>query len=226
MNGRSPQGDLELRSRILESNGRRAATDLTFSAPKSVSLQALVGDDDRLIAAHQTAVEKTLALIEQRYAHTRVMKGGDSQLVNTGNLVVAEFDHIESRSLDPHLHTHCLVMNMTELENGKWYSHLNDAICDNKKYLGMMYQSYLATFVQKLGYEIEARLHGQFEIKGFKEQDRIEFSKRRQQILAAAGPSASWLEKEKAWSFTRSDKQKIDPVELKANGALRRQHWV
>ena len=216
VNGQSPDGSLELRSKILKSSKRRAASDLTFSAPKSVTLFALVGGDERLITAHQTAVEKTLALIEQRYAHTRVMKGGNSQLVNTGNLVVAEFDHIESRELDPHLHTHCLVMNMTELENGKWYSHLNDAIFANKKYLGMMYQSYLATFVQKLGYEIEPRKHGQFEIKGFKEQDLIEFSKRRQQILAAAGPSASWLEKEKAWSFTRSGKQKIDPVELKA----------
>ncbi|WP_414541655.1 AAA family ATPase, partial [Nostoc sp. CCY0012] len=82
--------------------------------------------------------------------------------------------------------------------------------------LGMVYQNYLAVEVQKLGYEVEARNHGQFEIKGFQPDDLQEFSKRRQQILEAVGENATWAEREKAWTTTRSIKQKINPEELKA----------
>ncbi|WP_414541727.1 MobF family relaxase [Nostoc sp. CCY0012] len=216
VNGLSPDGSQHLCARKLNSSKRRAATDFTFSAPKSVSLQALVGGDERLIQAHTLAVQKTLELIEERYSYTRATTEAGQQLVKTNNLVVAEFDHVETRKLDPHLHTHALVMNMTRLENGQWYSLLNDEIFKNKKFLGMVYQNYLAVEVQKLGYSVEARNHGQFEIKGFQPEDLQEFSKRRQQILNAAGDNATWAEREKAWTTTRSIKQKIDPEELKA----------
>ncbi|WP_414755885.1 MobF family relaxase [Anabaena sp. CCY 9910] len=249
VNGLSPDGSEHLTQRKLDSSQRRAATDFTFSAPKSVSLQSLVGGDERLITAHQLAVQKTLELIEERYSYTRVTTDTGREATKTGNLVVAEFDHIETRELDPHLHTHALVMNMTYLEQGKrggkkkaeeeeeeedwnnflsspatpatpasgsWYSLLNDEIFKNKKFLGMVYQNYLALEVEKLGYEVEARKHGQFEIKGFREEDLEEFSKRRQQILSAAGENATWAEREAAWTATRNIKQKINPQELKA----------
>ncbi|QLE53864.1 hypothetical protein FD724_39265 (plasmid) [Nostoc sp. C057] len=57
-----------------------------------------------------------MELIEQRYAYTRVTDNSGRHRVKTGNLVVAQFDHIESRDLDPHLHTHCLLMNMTQTQ--------------------------------------------------------------------------------------------------------------
>ncbi|MHC5821847.1 MAG: MobF family relaxase, partial [Nostoc sp.] len=213
--GLTPNGRKQLNARVLKPDERRAALDCTFSAPKSVSLMALVGGDSRLIAAHHQALEKVLTLMEQRYAITRVTQGDSRHRVNTLNLVVAQFDHIESRSLDPHLHTHCLVMNTTQA-SGKWMSLVNSEIFANKKFLGMAYQSYLATEVLDLGYEIEPRQHGQFEIKGFKEQDLEAFSKRRQQIIEAAGASTSWAEREKIWDTTRQRKQKISEDELKS----------
>ncbi|MDZ8035148.1 MobF family relaxase [Nostoc sp. DedSLP04] len=213
--GRSPNGREQLNAKVLKPDERRAALDCTFSAPKSVSLMALVGGDERLIAAHHQALKKVLTLMEQRYAITRVTQGDSRHRVNTANLVVAEFDHIESRSLDPHFHTHCLVMNTTQAD-GKWMSLVNSEIFANKKFLGMAYQSYLAAEVIKLGYEVEPRQHGQFEIKGFKEQDLEAFSKRRQQIIAAAGASISWAEREKIWDTTRQRKQKISEDELKS----------
>ncbi|MBD2504052.1 MobF family relaxase [Anabaena azotica] len=216
VNGLSPDGSQPLCARKLNSSQRRAATDFTFSAPKSVSLQALVGGDERLITAHGLAVEKTLQLIEERYSYTRATTEKGQELLPTNNLVIAEFDHIETRELDPHLHTHALVMNMTQLESGQWYSLFNDEIFKNKKFLGMVYQNYLALEVQKLGYEVKAREHGQFEIKGFRDEDLKEFSKRRQQILSAAGENATWAEREAAWTATRNIKQKINPTELKA----------
>ncbi|MBE8991716.1 MobF family relaxase [Nostoc sp. LEGE 12450] len=215
ISGRSPDGREQLNAKVLKPDERRAALDCTFSAPKSVSLMALVGGDERLIAAHHQALKKVLTLMEQRYAITRVTQGDSRHRVNTANLVVAEFDHIESRSLDPHLHTHCLVMNTTEA-SGKWMSLVNSEIFANKKFLGMAYQSYLATEVQKLGYEVEPRQHGQFEIKGFKEQDLEAFSKRRQQIIATAGASTTWAEREKVWDTTRQRKQKVTESELKS----------
>ena len=168
--GRAPDGTEQLNARVLKPKERRAALDCTFSAPKSVSLMVLVGGDTRLMEAHLKAVRETLALAESRYARTRVTDEQGRHIVYTGNLVVAEFDHIESRELDPHLHTHCLIMNATQAD-GKWMSLVNNEIFANKKFLGMAYQSYLAREVLKLGYQVEPKKHGQFEIKGFKEQD-------------------------------------------------------
>jgi conjugative relaxase-like TrwC/TraI family protein len=224
ISGLTPDGTEQLNTRVVKGKvkenekgfERRAALDCTFSAPKSVSLMALVGGDTRLIDAHHQALKETLELIEQRYAYTRVTDDNGRHRVKTGNLIVAQFDHIESRDLDPHLHTHCLLMNMTQTGDGRWLSLGNNEIFANKKFLGMAYQSYLAREVLKLGYEIEFRLHGQFDIKGFKEQDLETFSKRRQQIIAALGANSTWAEREKIWDDTRQRKQKLPESELVA----------
>jgi conjugative relaxase-like TrwC/TraI family protein len=219
ISGLTPDGREVLNARVVKEKGkgeRRAALDCTFSAPKSVSLMALVGGDTRLIDAHHRALKEVLQLIEQRYAYTRVTDDNKRHRVNTGNLVVAQFDHIESRELDPHLHTHCLLMNMTQTPDGRWLSLGNNEIFANKKFLGMAYQSYLAREVLKLGYEIELRLHGQFDIKGFKSEDLETFSKRRQQIIALAGANSTWAEREKIWDNTRQRKQKLPESELVA----------
>nr|WP_322714913.1 MobF family relaxase [Nostoc sp. ChiSLP03a]MDZ8216200.1 MobF family relaxase [Nostoc sp. ChiSLP03a] len=217
--GLTPDGREVLNARVVKEKGkgeRRAALDCTFSAPKSVSLMALVGGDTRLIDAHHQALKETLELIEQRYAYTRVTDNSGRHRVKTGNLVAAQFDHIESRDLDPHLHTHCLLMNMTQTPDGRWLSLGNNEIFANKKFLGMAYQSSLAREVQKLGYEIELRLHGQFDIKGFKFEDLETFSKRRQQIIASSGANSTWAEREKIWDDTRQRKQKLPESELVA----------
>jgi conjugative relaxase-like TrwC/TraI family protein len=213
--GRSPDG-----SKYLGTKGdpekRRAGTDFTFSAPKSVSLTALVGGDTRLEFAHRIAVEKTLALIESRYAQTRITKDKKVAEVKTGNIMVAQFDHIESRELDPHLHTHALVVNLTQAESGKWYANDNDLIFQNKKHLGTIYQAYLAAEVERLGYGIEPRPHGMFEIKGYKRENLVEFSKRRMQILAQCPSNSTWQTREDSWDRTRKHKERIPRSELKA----------
>jgi conjugative relaxase-like TrwC/TraI family protein len=214
--GRSPDGKEQLNARAVKPKTKRAALDCTFSAPKSVSLMALVGGDTRLIDAHHRALKEVIKLMEERYAYTRVTEGDSRHRVNTGNLVVAQFDHIESRDLDPHLHTHCLLMNMTQTPDGRWLSLGNNEIFANKKFLGMAYQSYLAREVLKLGYEVEPRKHGQFDIKGFLEKDLETFSKRRQQIIASSGPNSTWAEREKIWDDTRQRKQKLPESELVA----------
>lgn len=209
-NGHAPDGRQKLGS-----NTKRAAIDLTFSTPKSVSLSALVGGDERLVVAHHKAVEQTLAVIEKHYAQTRVRAGGKRYAVNTNNLIVAQFDHWESRALDPHLHTHSLVMNLTQVHNHRWYSLYNGGIYKDKKYLGIFYHNCLKAEVQKLGYQIEEQPDGLFEIKGYKHEDLMYFSKRRQQILEETGHGARWKTREEAWQMTRKAKQHLPLEELK-----------
>jgi conjugative relaxase-like TrwC/TraI family protein len=84
--------------------GRRGGTDATLSAPKSVSLQALVGGDTRLFDAHRQAVERALAQA-QTLAACRVTEAGRTTSTRTGNLLVARFEHDLSRACDPQLHT-------------------------------------------------------------------------------------------------------------------------
>ena len=105
---------------------RRAGWDATFNAPKSVSIQGLVGGDHRLIEAHGKAVSRALVELEQ-YALSR--RRGGSEWVVTGNVVAARFDHIAARPAsgvedgygpDPHLHTHVVIANMTRRPDGEW----------------------------------------------------------------------------------------------------------
>lgn len=197
-------------------NWKRAATDFTFSAPKSVSLSALVAGDERLITAHQESVEKVLAIMETQHAKTRIRDNYTRYLVKTANLIVAQFNHIESRELDPHLHSHTLVMNLTQTNNGSWYSLYNHGLFRNRKRLGAIYQKYLAYELLQLGYAVIERSHGQYEIAGYNNSDLITFSKRQQQILEKTSTGASWREKEKAWAITRKNKQKVGLEQLKS----------
>ena len=190
LKGRSPEGE-ELFSRKVNQKKRRAATDFTFSAPKSVSVAGLVQGDSRVIDAHHLAVERTLAILEERYAETRVMTANGRRVVGTGNIIAAVFAHGTSREAEPQLHSHCVVLNATKVENGRWYSLLNDSAIAHKKLLGQLYQNELAYELKKLGYEIEQREHGQFDIKGYSDELLKTFSTRRGQIEALV---AEWKE--------------------------------
>ena len=183
LKGKAPNGEL-LFSRKLNQKKRRAATDFTFSAPKSVSVAGLVQGDERVVAAHHLAVERTLAILEDRYAETRVMTAQGRRIVGTGNIIAAVFAHGTSREAEPQLHSHCVVMNATQIENGRWYSLLNDSAIANQKLLGQIYQNELACELKSIGYEIERREHGQFDIKGYSEELLKTFSTRRGQIEA------------------------------------------
>lgn len=106
LEGKLPDGaDL---SRMQDgSNKHRPGYDLTFSAPKSVSVMAMLGGDKRLIDAHNQAVDFAVRQVEA-LASTRVMTDGQSETVLTGNLVMALFNHDTSRDQEPQLHTHAV----------------------------------------------------------------------------------------------------------------------
>jgi conjugative relaxase-like TrwC/TraI family protein len=92
---------------------RRVFYDFTLSPPKSVSIVALAGNDQRIVQAHDEAVRTALNEL-QSYAATRVRKQNQCSHRLTGNLVGAIFRHDTSRALDPHLHSHCILFNATK----------------------------------------------------------------------------------------------------------------
>jgi conjugative relaxase-like TrwC/TraI family protein len=184
LSGQAPDGQ-SLTGKVVDPEKRRAATDFTFSAPKSVSIAALVQQDERVLEAHHQAVAKALSVLEERYAQTRVSTEAGRTKVTTGNIAAAVFTHSTSREAEPQLHSHCVVMNATQLADGRWFSLSNESAIANQKLLGQIYQNELAVALKQQGYQIEQKAHGQFELAGYSPELLKAFSTRRQQILKA-----------------------------------------
>ena len=162
--------------------------DLTFSAPKSVSMLAEIGQDYRIHEAHDRAVNAALTYLESRVAEYRQTTDGKTELKKGNNLTVAKFRHDTSRAVDDtvdcQLHTHCVVLNAVMGDDGKWRSLNERSMYDFKMVGGMIYRSYLAKELKSLGYSIrKTREDGLFEVAGFTRQDIEAFSKRRVKIL-------------------------------------------
>ncbi|HFI9934232.1 TPA: MobF family relaxase [Escherichia coli] len=135
LEGRLPDGaDL---SRMQDGRNRhRPGYDLTFSAPKSVSMMAMLGGDKRLIEAHNQAVDFAVRQVEA-LASTRVMTDGQSETVLTGNLVMALFNHDTSRDQEPQLHTHAVVANVTQHTLG-----MDELIAKARRFVRERFRSY------------------------------------------------------------------------------------
>ncbi len=164
---------------------RRIFYDFTFSPPKSVSIQALAADDNRLVDAHNRAVR--IAVTElQHFAGTQVHHGKDKSERLTGNIVCATFQHDTSRALDPHLHTHCVMFNATfDAVENRWKALSNYEMLQVRKYAENVYYHEYARDLRQCGYEIENTPRGDFEIKGVSRELQSRFSKRHNQIDAS-----------------------------------------
>ena len=164
----------------------RSLYDLTFSAPKSVSVQALVGGDDRLLEAHRHAVNVALQEAE-RYAGARVRLDGANHDRQTGNLVVAAYTHDCSRQLDPQLHTHAVAANLSyDGVEGRWKALQASGMYDRRAYITEVFRNELAREVRGLGYEIESQRNAMgvdngFEIKGISKDVLERYSQRSEQ---------------------------------------------
>jgi len=154
--------------------------DCTISAPKAVSIQAMV--DHRLITAHHTAVAETAREME-RLAGTRVRLDGANENRFTSNLVIARYDHDTSRELDPQLHTHLVAANLTyDGVEGRWKALQPHELYAQRAYLTEVYRNALAREVKKLGYRIEDRFElgkdNGFGIAGIQEATLEKYSQR------------------------------------------------
>ncbi|MDE3104125.1 MAG: relaxase domain-containing protein [Acidobacteriota bacterium] len=197
----------------------RAGWDATFSAPKSISLTALVGGDDRVREAHREAVNVALNELE-RYTQARI--GGNNPAETTGKFVAAKFEHDTARPVDgysaPQLHTHVVVFNMTERDNGKMRALQPHSLFESQQFATAVYQSHLTYKLRDLGYEIEQGKSGAPDIKGYTQEYLDASSPRRQQIEEAlsrsgfSGPEAAQI----AAHNTREKKVVLSPDQILA----------
>lgn len=163
----------------------RAGWDATFSAPKSVSLTALVGGDERVREAHRESVHVALDEMEH-YVQARM--GGNLPAETTGKWVTAKFEHDSARPVEgyaaPQLHTHVVFFNLTETEDGKAHALQPQELYRTQQYATAVYRSELAGRLKQLGYEIETGRNGQPEIKGYTREYLEASSPRRREIEA------------------------------------------
>ena len=227
LEGEVPDGSGKKLGRLDRDGNRihRPGRDLTFSAPKSVSLAALVGGDARVVDAHDRAVGRALGWVEKNVAETRVHDRALGRLVRTGGqkTVTAGFRHDTSRNLDPQLHTHAVIANMVQGEDGKWRTMSNERLYISKMLIGALYRAELARELGGLGYAIEkTHADGRFEIAGVSRKVVEAFSTRRQAIEAAMaergadGTAADPRLAERAALMTRAAKRDVDRAELGA----------
>ena len=197
----------------------RAGWDATFSAPKSVSLTALVGGDERVREAHRESVRVALDQLE-RYTQARI--GGNHAPETTGKFIAAKFEHDTARPVDgyvaPQLHTHGVVFNVTERENGQPRAIQPQSLFASQQFATAIYQSELTYKLRQLGYEITTGRSGAPEIKGYTQEYLDASSPRSQQIrqhLERTGRSGKEAAEIAAHS-TRDRKEIHSPVEVMA----------
>jgi conjugative relaxase-like TrwC/TraI family protein len=197
----------------------RAGWDATFSAPKSVSLTALVGGDDRVRDAHREAVNVALSELE-RYTQARI--GGNHAAETTGEFIAAKFEHDTARPVDgyaaPQLHTHAVIFNVAVRDNGQTRALQERGLFESQQFATAVYQSELTYRLRNLGYEIEPGRSGAPEIKGYSQEYLDASSPRSQQIrehlekTGYQGPEAAQI----AAHSTRDRKEIHSPAEVLA----------
>ena len=189
LSGYVPGTDLRLGRMREGEHDHRPGWDITLSAPKSVSLEALVMGDRRVIRAHDEAVRATLGFVEADLLQTRGWDPATRRRprVKAEGMVVAGFRHLASRDQDPQLHTHCVLANMTRNASGEWRSVEPTKIRRSQKLIGAYYRNELALRLQALGMAVSPTLVGRvpgFELAGYDRAFLDAFSGRRREILA------------------------------------------
>ncbi|OZB46252.1 MAG: hypothetical protein B7X42_08615, partial [Thiomonas sp. 14-66-4] len=158
----------------------RAGYDFTISAPKSVSLEALVHGNPAALEAHRRATAAVIAYLEEHGAQSRI--GGEC--TKTDGLAIATFEHVSSRAKDPQLHTHALVANLT-FKDGKAYSLSSEKLFDHRSAADAVYHNTLSLELQRSGFEVQHDRAGHVEISSYTRDDLEDFSKRKAEIDAA-----------------------------------------
>jgi conjugative relaxase-like TrwC/TraI family protein len=184
--------------------------DLTFSAPKSVSLLWALGGHPvaaEVKAAHAEAVQAGLDYLQQTACWTRRGAGGHEFLKGKGFLA-AGYVHRSSRAGDPQLHTHVLIANATFAE-GRWTRLYHPAIYEHAKTASYVYEAHLRDeLTRRLGVRWREVVNGLSEIEGFTPEQLRAFSTRRAEILEAAGEGASARAMQVATLATREVKDR------------------
>ena len=196
--------------------------DVTFSAPKSVTVAALVNKDERVTQAHDAAVRAALDHIEHHAIVTRQRRGaGDYDYRRTGSMVAGVVRHATNRNADPQLHSHAVVANVTrDPATVRWVSiDSRQGLYQAQVEANNVYMNELAAACRDAGYTVEWTVRDNdavsFELREIPESVRETFSSRRQEVdaeLSARGTTradADRRERERATQDTRSPKEHL-----------------
>lgn len=198
--------------------------DLTFCAPKSVSVLWGLGDAEvasEVVAAHETAVAEAIRYLERHATVSRRRVAGFVQQIRAEGLVIAAFRHRTSRAGDPHLHTHALAANLAERIDGGWGALHSPVLYRHARTAGFVYQAILrGELTERLGVAWEAVHNGYAEIAGIDRRLLDWFSKRQADIAAELGTTdGSPHERDVAqWRTKVAKDHAVDPATL-------RQRW-
>ena len=191
----------------------RPGLDLTISPPKSVSILGLLGGDGRIVAAHERAMRRTLEWIENTLVETRKRDPKTRKTVRVGGqtMAAATFLHVRSRALDPHIHSHCIIVNAVLDDDGKWRTMANEKFYKGSKTIDAFYLAALARELARLGYRLRTTdSDGGFEIEGVPHAVIEAFSKR-----------SAHIEEELRRRASRGDATPADVVARKARAPKR-----
>jgi conjugative relaxase-like TrwC/TraI family protein len=192
---------------------RRAGWDLTFSAPKSVSVAWSVADERTRLAieqAHSKAVAEAFGVVQEKAGYVRT--GPQGQQLERAQLVAAAFQHGSSRELDAQLHTHVFLMNAGSRESGLTNSLASELLYDYKMAGGAAYQCALAEQLQQLGYQLERDGPDSFRIASVPLGLEEAHSTRRAQIEAELERSGLSGAKASATASLKTRKAKAEPT--------------
>ena len=179
MAGRDPVTGEVLGRRYGEGSVR--GYDVTFSAPKSVSVLFALGSEqirEQVVEAHDSAVGAVLGWVED-HAHTRFRQQGHIMHVDAEGIMVGVFRQHTSRRLDPQLHTHAVIANKVRGPDGRWLAlDARPLICDQRTLSALYHAAHRAELTRSLGVEWETPENGIAEIAGIPEALRAGFSQR------------------------------------------------
>ncbi len=181
--------DSSVRLRVSAKEPTVAAFDLTFSAPKSLSVLFAIAPEQlsgELVACHEEAVRAAVGYLEQEAVMVR--RGHDGVLVEKADgLVAAAYRHRMSRALDPQLHTHVVAANLARGSDGRFTALHSSKLYRAAKTAGFLYQAHLRALVtERLGLEWGEVHNGAAELAGVERPVIEHFSKRRHEMLREA----------------------------------------
>src|SRR5215467_11217917 len=218
---RSSYAYQDAEGKTIKTMEHRAGWDATFSAPKSVSLTALVGGDEAVREAHRDSVKVALNEME-RFVQARM--GGNRVPETTGKWIATSFEHDSARPVNgyaaPQLHTHVVFFNLTETKNGEARALQPHELYRSQQYATAIYRSELALRLKGQGYEVERGKSDQPEIAGYTREYLDASSPRSQQIQAyleqqgvkgagAAQIAAHQTRDDKLQAITHSEMQRM-----------------
>jgi conjugative relaxase-like TrwC/TraI family protein len=198
-----------------------AGWDMTFSAPKSVSVLWALSEGPKrqmIEQAHRSAVLAATTHLEETAGWARRGRAGASR-ERTAGLLMAQFDHHTSRESDPQLHTHAFIFNLAPRRDGSWGAILSRELYKAQKQAGATYRRALASGLERQGIQLE-RQNDTFRVAAIPNNIEWAFSKRRQAIEEAARVHGYSTPKEMELAILRTRRPKRD---ARLGGLIK--HW-